>query len=39
MQGRHANIYQLAGGENGNWQNIAYRNNLVGQYQHDYKGD
>ena len=39
MQGRHANIYQLAGGEKGNWQNVAYQNNLVGQYQHDYKGD
>lgn len=39
MQGRHANIYRLAGGENGNWQNVAYQNDLVGQYQHDYKGD
>lgn len=39
MQSRHANIYNLAGGEKGNWQNVAYKNNLVGQYQHDYKGD
>ena len=39
MQFRHANIYNLAGGEKGNWQNVAYKNNLVGQYQHDYKGD
>ena len=39
MQSRHANIYDLAGGEKGNWQNVAYKNNLVGQYQHDYKGD
>ena len=39
MQSRHANIYKLAGGEKGNWQNVAYKNDLVGQYQHDYKGD
>lgn len=39
MQSRHANIYKLAGGEKGNWENVAYKNDLVGQYQHDYKGD
>ena len=39
MQSRHANIYKLAGGESGNWENVAYKNDLVGQYQHDYKGD
>ena len=39
MQSRHADIYKLAGGEKGNWENIAYKNDLVGQYQHDYKGD
>ena len=38
MQSRHANIYNLAGGENGNWENIAYKNDLVGQYQQDYRG-
>jgi hypothetical protein len=32
MQSRHANIYKLAGGPDGNWQNTAYENNLVGQY-------
>ena len=38
MQSRHANLYNLAGGEKGNWQNIAYKNDLVGQYQQDYRG-
>lgn len=38
MQSRHANIYSLAGGKNGNWENIAYKNDLVGQYQQDYRG-
>ena len=38
MQSRHANIYNLAGGENGNWENVAYKNDLVGQYQQDYRG-
>ena len=38
MQSRHANIYSLAGGEKGNWENIAYKNDLVGQYQQDYRG-
>ena len=38
MQSRHANIYNLAGGENGNWEDIAYKNDLVGQYQQDYRG-
>lgn len=38
MQSRHSNIYNLAGGENGNWENIAYENDLVGQYQQDYRG-
>ena len=39
MQSRHSQIYNLAGGKNRTWENTAYRNNLVGQYQHDYKGD
>jgi len=30
MQSRHANLYNLAGGEKGNWQDVAYKNNLVG---------
>ena len=38
MQSRHANIYNLAGGEKGNWENVAYKNDLVGQYQQDYRG-
>lgn len=38
MQARHSNIYNLAGGEKGNWENIAYKNDLVGQYQQDYRG-
>ena len=38
MQSRHAKIYNLAN-KSGNWQNTAYQNELVGQYQHDYKGD
>ena len=38
MQSRHANLYNLAGGEKGNWENVAYKNDLVGQYQQDYKG-
>jgi hypothetical protein len=29
MQERHANIYNLAGGKNGNWENQAYKNDLV----------
>lgn len=36
MQARHANLYHSAGN---NWENISYENPLVGQYQHDYKGD
>lgn len=39
MQSRHSKIYNLAGGKDGNWENTAYQNDLVGQYQHDYKGD
>lgn len=35
MQSRHAQIYNLAGK---NFENTAYKNNLVGQYQHDYRG-
>lgn len=35
MQSRHANLYKLAGD---NWENVAYKNDLVGQYQQDYKG-
>ena len=38
MQARHSNIYNLAGGEKGNWEDIAYKNDLVGQYQQDYRG-
>ena len=38
MQSRHANIYNLAGGKEGNWEDIAYKNDLVGQYQQDYRG-
>ena len=38
MQSRHANLYNLAGGEKGNWQDVAYKNDLVGQYQQDYRG-
>ena len=38
MQSRHSNLYNLAGGEKGNWENIAYKNDLVGQYQQDYRG-
>ena len=38
MQSRHAKLYSDAN-KSGNWQNIAYQNDLVGQYQHDYKGD
>ena len=38
MQSRHANIYNLAGGEKGNWEDVAYKNDLVGQYQQDYRG-
>jgi hypothetical protein len=35
MQSRHAKIYNAAGGEGGNWQNVAYRDpsNQVAQYQ------
>lgn len=39
MQSRHSKIYNLAGGKDGNWENTAYQDDLVGQYQHDYKGD
>jgi hypothetical protein len=38
MQARHSNIYNLAGGEKGNWEDVAYKNDLVGQYQQDYRG-
>ena len=38
MQSRHSKIYNLAGGENGNWEDTAYKNDLVGQYQQDYRG-
>lgn len=38
MQARHAKIYGLAN-QSGDWQKTAYQNDLVGQYQHDYKGD
>jgi hypothetical protein len=38
MQTRHSNIYNLAGGEKGNWEDVAYKNDLVGQYQQDYRG-
>lgn len=40
MQSRHSKIYNAAGGENGNWQKIAYRDpsNQVAQYQQDYRG-
>jgi hypothetical protein len=40
MQSRHAKIYNAAGGENGNWQRVAYRDpsNQVAQYQQDYRG-
>lgn len=38
MQSRHAQIYDMAN-KSGDWQKIAYKNDLVGQYQHDYKGD
>lgn len=34
MQDKHSNIYNLAGD---NWQNTAYNNDLVGQYQDLYK--
>ena len=38
MQSRHSKLYNLAGGENGNWEDTAYKNDLVGQYQQDYRG-
>jgi hypothetical protein len=38
MQSRHAQIYDMAN-KSGDWQKTAYKNDLVGQYQHDYKGD
>lgn len=40
MQSRHSKIYNAAGGENGNWQKVAYRDpsNRVAQYQQDYRG-
>lgn len=38
MQGRHANLYNLAN-QSGNWQDKAYENDLVGQYQNEYSGN
>lgn len=35
MQSNHAQLYKAAGD---NWQNIAYKSNLVGNYQNAYKG-
>lgn len=38
MQSRHAILYNQAQ-NSGDWEKYAYQNNLVGEYQHDYKGD
>lgn len=38
MQSRHAILYKQAQ-DSGDWEKYAYQNNLVGEYQHDYKGD
>jgi hypothetical protein len=38
MQRRHSNIYNQAQ-NSGNWEDVAYENEDVAKYQHDYKGD
>jgi len=38
MQSAHSDIYHRAGGKSNTWQNQAYEDNAVGDYQLRYKG-